>query len=173
MNLQIRGVTVADVDRLLDLNNAATPAVPLMDRAALADLIDRSDHAYGIVDAGMPGGGSIGAPLLGFVLAMLPGRDYESENYRFFSTRSELFLYIDRIVVDANIRGAGLGRMLYEHAFAIARHAALPEVTCEVNHEPPNPESMAFHTRMGFAEIGRQATKNGTVEVALLAASVG
>ena len=70
------------------------------------------------------------------------------------------------------MRGAGLGRVLYEHAFDLARDAGFAEVTCEVNVAPPNPESMAFHFRMGFVEVGRQKTKGGEVEVALLAASV-
>lgn len=165
--LTIREVRLADVDRCLELNNAATPAVPFMEHAALAALLEESDHAYGVVD-----GSTADAPLLGFVLAMVPGRDYSSENYRFFSRRSDSFLYIDRIVVDESIRGAGLGRLLYERAFEIARDSALREVTCEVNVQPPNPESMAFHLRMGFAEVARQATKNGSVDVALLAASV-
>ena len=193
MILKIRDLTVADVERCLELNNAATPAVPHMERSALATLIHSSDHPYGVFDASderqsderqsderqsdeVQGGreivGSSDAPLLGFVLAMLPLRDYASENYRYFVNRGDSFLYVDRIVVDAEIRGVGLGRLLYGHAFGLARAAGLSEVTCEVNTMPPNPESMAFHARLGFAEVGRQATKNGTVEVALLAASV-
>ena len=183
MILKIRDLTVADVERCLELNNAATPAVPHMERSALATLIHSSDHPYGVFDAsderqsdeGQGGReivGSSDAPLLGFVLAMLPLRDYASENYRYFVNRGDSFLYVDRIVVDAEIRGVGLGRLLYGHAFGLAQAAGLSEVTCEVNIRPPNPESMAFHARLGFAEVGRQATKNGTVEVALLAASV-
>ena len=188
MILKIRDLTVADVERCLELNNAATPAVPHMERSALATLIHSSDHPYGVFDASDEGQsdegqgdeeqggreivGSTDAPLLGFVLAMLPFHDYASENYRYFVNRGDSFLYVDRIVVDAEIRGVGLGRLLYGHAFGLARAAGLSEVTCEVNIRPPNPESMAFHARLGFAEVGRQATKNGTVEVALLAASV-
>lgn len=193
MILKIRDLTVADVERCLELNNAATPAVPHMERSALATLIHSSDHPYGVFDASDERQsderqsdegqgvqeqrrreivGSSDAPLLGFVLAMLPLRDYASENYRYFVNRGDSFLYVDRIVVDAEIRGVGLGRLLYGHAFGLARAAGLSEVTCEVNTMPPNPESMAFHARLGFAEVGRQATKNGTVEVALLAASV-
>ncbi len=134
----------------------------------LGALIAAADHAYGIDDADEPG-----APLIGIVIAMVPGRQYSSENYRYFSGRSSSFLYIDRIVVDASVRGVGLGRTLYQRAFELARDAGFAEVTCEVNVVPPNPESMAFHSRMGFVEVGRQRTKGGSVEVALLAAPVG
>lgn len=167
MTLTLRDVTLADLDRCLELNNAATPAVPHMERSELGRLIEASDHAFGVVDDS-----GADARLLGFVLTMLPGRDYASENYRYFQDRSNSFHYIDRIVVDGATRGAGLGRMLYENVFEIARAATLDEVTCEVNVVPPNPESLAFHRRMGFVEVGRQATKGGSVEVALLAASV-
>jgi predicted GNAT superfamily acetyltransferase len=45
-------------------------------------------------------------------------------------------------------------------------------VTCEVNLDPPNPESLAFHARLGFARVGEQETKGGSVTVALLAAEL-
>ena len=46
-------------------------------------------------------------------------------------------------------------------------------MTCEVNLEPPNPESLAFHDRLGFGRVGEQATKGGSVVVALLSRDVG
>ena len=46
-------------------------------------------------------------------------------------------------------------------------------MTAEVNVDPPNPVSSAFHESMGFAEVGRQQTYGGSVTVALLAAPVG
>ena len=42
-------------------------------------------------------------------------------------------------------------------------------ITCEVNTRPANPDSMAFHERLGFREVGRQQTEGGAKEVALLA----
>jgi predicted GNAT superfamily acetyltransferase len=41
-------------------------------------------------------------------------------------------------------------------------------MACEVNIRPPNDESMRFHTRLGFGEVGTQVTDNGSKEVALL-----
>ena len=84
--------------------------------------------------------------------------------------RSSDFHYIDRIVLAPEARGAGLGSELYGRIFAAATQRGASEVTCEVNVEPPNPASLAFHAALGFAEVARQSTKGGSVVVALLAA---
>ncbi|MEF2976961.1 GNAT family N-acetyltransferase [Subtercola sp. YIM 133946] len=122
--------------------------------------------------AAAAGPAAAAVPLLGFVLTLLPGAAYESENYRWFSARSNDFLYVDRIVVADGARDRGIGAMLYAAVFEAARAAGVAEVFCEVNLEPPNPGSLRFHHRLGFEEVGQQATKGGSVVVSLLAARV-
>jgi len=155
-----------DLDALVAVNDAAYPAVPITPAAELAELIGMSSIVV-VVDDGAAAG---------FVLGMPPGLAYQSENYLFFAARSrELgtgFVYVDRIVLAAHLRGRGLGPKLYEAVFAEARRAGADEVLCEVNVEPPNPGSLAFHSRLGFVEVGRQSTKGGANVVALLAAPV-
>jgi hypothetical protein len=56
--------------------------------------------------------------------------------------------------------------------FDHARAGGAPVVTAEVNMEPPNPGSLAFHHRLGFREVGQQDTYGGSVRVSLLAAPV-
>lgn len=163
MTAALRELVASDVDELCALNNAAVPAVPITSHAEMAALLEVADHAFGWDDGGT---------LLGFLLAMEPGAAYDSENYRYFEARGIDHLYVDRIVVDERSRGSGVGRRLYERAFSLARAAGRREVTCEVNVDPPNPRSLAFHARLGFLEVGRQRTKGDTVGVALLAASV-
>jgi predicted GNAT superfamily acetyltransferase len=102
----------------------------------------------------------------GFMIAFGPGAAYESPNYRWFCARFPDFLYVDRIVVDAARRGSGLGRALYAAAFEAAGERP---VCCEVNLRPPNPDSLAFHARIGLFEIGRQELDGGRKEVAMLA----
>ena len=103
----------------------------------------------------------------GGLIAFGPGAAYASPNYRWFDARHADFLYVDRVVVDAACRGAGLGRALYG---ALRDHASgrTPLLACEVNEQPPNPASMAFHERFGFAAVGRQETEGGTKQVALM-----
>lgn len=153
-----------DLDGLVAVNDAAYPAVPITPAAELVDLIGMSSIVV-VVDDGSAAG---------FVLGMPPGLGYQSENYLFFSARAReqatTFVYVDRIVLAAHLRGRGLGPQLYAAVFAEARRVGADEVLCEVNLEPPNPGSLAFHTRLGFVEVGRQSTKGGANVVALLAA---
>src|SRR4051794_5019255 len=151
-----------DLEALVGLNDAAYPAVPITPVDEFARLL-----AYGalvlVVDDGAPAG---------FLITMSPGLDYASENYRWFSARSSDFFYVDRIVLAPRLQGLGLGRRLYEAAFAAAAERGARELVAEVNLEPPNPGSLAFHARMGFARVGEQPTKGGETVVALLAAPV-
>ncbi len=54
-----------------------------------------------------------------------------------------------------------MGRALYERMFADARVAGFERVVAEVNAVPPNPTSLAFHERLGFAVIGEQVFDGG------------
>lgn len=159
----IRPLTAEDAPALVVLNDAAHPAVPITSVDEMRALL-----ALGSLTLGLERDGR----LVGFVIAMTPGSEYESENYRWFEAREVGHVYVDRIVVAESERGRGLGPMLYDAVFAEARRLGHPEVTCEVNLDPPNPGSLAFHGRLGFVQIGTQATKGGTVTVALMAAPV-
>ena len=41
-------------------------------------------------------------------------------------------------------------------------------LTCEVNEDPPNPDSMQFHKKLGFRELGKQKTEDGKKSVVIL-----
>lgn len=156
-------LTPTDIPRLVEMNDAASPAVPITSETEMAALLDTAGFTLAARE---------GETLIGFVIGMRAGAQYASENYRFFDARSSDFLYVDRIVIDGSRRGAGMGRALYEAVFGLARGEGLREVTCEVNLDPPNPGSLAFHACLGFERVGEQETKNGSVTVALLAATV-
>ena len=161
--LRLRPLSTTDAEQLRPLNDAAAPALPITAAADLAHLIPVSALALGIERDDQ---------LVGFVIALAPRADYDSENYRYFESRGVDHLYVDRIVIDEAERGAGLGAVLYAAVFDAAREQGRTEVTCEVNLDPPNPGSMAFHRRLGFRELGSQPTKGGSVTVALLSATL-
>jgi predicted GNAT superfamily acetyltransferase len=164
MTVVLRSIRVADTPQIAALNAAAVPAVSPTTEGELGVLLGFSHLAVVAVDEAAE------ASVLGFLICMKPGSEYASENYRYFESRGIDHLYVDRIVVADGVRGLGIGRQLYDAVFELARVEDRSEVTCEVNLDPPNPESLAFHARLGFERIGEQATKNATVTVALLAA---
>ena len=106
--------------------------------------------------------------LAGFLVGLRPGTRYQSPNYRWFCARYDDFAYVDRVAVAADFRRHGLASRLYDD-FAASVPASVSVMTCEVNIRPPNEESMRFHRRLGFRQVGTQATENGSKEVALLA----
>ncbi|MBO9556588.1 GNAT family N-acetyltransferase [Cellulomonas sp.] len=163
MSTRLRAVDATDVPALAALNDAAVPAVNALGAEGLAAHVPECDLAL-LAD------GDDGP--LGFLLALAPGSAYASENYLWFSEHVPGSLYVDRVVVSPDAHGQGVGRLLYEAVDARARELGLGQVTCEVNLDPPNPGSLAFHARLGFEQVGEQVTKGGTVRVALLARPV-
>ncbi|GIJ00539.1 hypothetical protein CLV28_1248 [Sediminihabitans luteus] len=160
----LRPATPDDVPALVALNDAAHPAVPITSEAEMAALLAGAELPVVAVDPERPD-----VPLA-MILAFGPGADYASENYAWFESRGYDHLYVDRIVVGEGSRDRGLGRLLYAHVFSAARLTQRAVVTCEVNLDPPNPGSLRFHTRLGFAAQGEQATKGGSVRVVMLSA---
>ena len=154
----LRPLLAADAGWFLALNNAAVPHVNMLDAAALTALLDEAAWTVAVEAGGRPAGG---------LVAFGPGFSYASPNYCWFDARHDDFLYVDRVVVDASLRGAGLGKALYgalrDHASGRTRLLA-----CEVNEQPPNPASMAFHEGFGFRIVGRQETEGDAKSVALL-----
>ena len=161
--LTVRPWQSEDVPDLLRLNNMAVPQVNRLESAALERLL-RDALVARVAMAADRG-------VAGFVICLGEGLDYASDNYRWFSARYDHFAYIDRVVVAPAYRGRGIGGRLYG-AVDAAITELRPRLTCEVNAEPPNPDSLRFHARQGFAEVGRQTTEGGAKQVILMAKDV-
>ena len=86
-----------------------------------------------------------------FLLALSEATPVQGPNHAWFVARELRFLYVDRVVVAAAAQGRGLGRALYDD---LAQAAGDRPLCCEVNLAPPNPASLAFHARLGFAPCG-------------------
>jgi hypothetical protein len=108
-----------------------------------------------------------------FLLAVDQDADYDSPNFLWFRARYRRFVYVDRIVVAFRARGKGLARLLYLALFTEAARAEHSCVVCEVNSEPPNPASDAFHLGLGFVEVGSAAIHNGGKTVRYLLCRLG
>lgn len=96
-----------------------------------------------------------------FAIIFDQSASYGSPNFHWFRDRYPRFTYVDRIVVSESARGKGLARALYEYVLETARAAGHERVVCEINFDPPNPGSDAFHAKLGFSEIGRATLANG------------
>ena len=70
-----------------------------------------------------------------------------------------------RALCASSARGKGIARLLYADLFAAAKQAGHDRGVCEVNIDPPNPASEAFHAAMGFDAIGEATIHNGTKTV--------
>jgi predicted GNAT superfamily acetyltransferase len=114
----------------------------------------------------------IDGEVVAFLLALREGAPYDSLNYLWFAERYPEFLYIDRIVVARAHRGTRIGVALYDDIIAFAASSGVSWLTCEFDLEPPNPASMRFHERMGFAEVGTQWLGGGRKRVSLRARAI-
>jgi len=99
----------------------------------------------------------------GFVIVFAPGSAYDGDYYRFFGERFTDFLYLDRIVLEKHVRRRGVGAFVYDELEAVA--AEHGRMTLEVNVEPPNPPSLAFHEGRGYVEVGRGGPEGHVVSL--------
>jgi hypothetical protein len=152
------GLAIAEplVEQLIALNNAHATELSWLEPERLVDLIGRSFSACRVGDCDA------------FLLSFDQDADYDSPNFLWFRARYARFIYVDRIMVAASARGRGLARALYSDLFARAEAASHERIVCEVNSDPPNPASDAFHAALGFIEVGAAVIHNGDKTVRYL-----
>ncbi|CAL4866573.1 hypothetical protein MMA231_00816 [Asticcacaulis sp. MM231] len=131
------------IDRLHALNEAHATELSSMTRPDFEALIASAFFAAAVDDGD------------GLLIVCDQTTAYDSPNFLWFKARYPAFAYVDRVAVRPLRRGEGLARRLYEAVFAVAREAGHSQVVCEVNFDPPNPASDAFHASLGFEEVGR------------------
>jgi predicted GNAT superfamily acetyltransferase len=149
----IRDLAPTDLEAIHRINQDNVPEVGSVDRERLEFLVDHSVLARAAEVDGV---------VAGFCLILPLGVPYDSVNYRWFSDRYDDVWYLDRVAFDAAYRRRGLGTALYDDVER--RIGGRPEVAAlalEVNVDPPNEPSLAFHRRRGYVDVGRQDTPYG------------
>lgn len=141
----------------LALNNAHATELSWLDAERLAMLLGQAFHARQI------------GPARAFLLAFDQNAEYDSPNYRWFQARYPRFVYVDRVVVERAARGLGHARRLYADLIGRAAKVGHDLIVCEVNTDPPNPASDAFHAKLGFTEVGSAVIHGGCKTVRYLA----
>lgn len=163
MEFELVDVRAADLPAVLQLNESEIPHLGKVDLRQLEWFAKHANYFRVALYE---------SRLAAFLVGLRPGTVYQSPNYRWFCDRYADFAYIDRVAVAAAFRRHGLASRLYDD-FAASVPDSVTAMTCEVNILPPNEESMRFHSRLGFSQVGSQTTENGTKEVAMLLRRLG
>lgn len=162
MEFELVDVETSDLADIFALNELEVPHVGQVDRGRMQWFAANAAY-FRVVKAD--------GQLAAFLIGMRPGSSYESPNYRWFCNRYDDFAYIDRVAVAPSFRRLGLASRLYAD-FADSVPGCVKIMACEVNIRPANEESMRFHTRLGFSQVGSLEADNGSKEVALLIKSL-
>ncbi|WP_433995805.1 GNAT family N-acetyltransferase [Bradyrhizobium diazoefficiens] len=144
------------MEAVLALNNSHAQELSWLELERLRNLVEQAFYARRI--------GNLDA----FLIALDQDGQYDSPNFLWFRSRYARFVYIDRIAVAHSARGRGCARRLYSDLLDRAAQAGHDRIVCEVNREPPNPASDAFHEMLGFIEIGSATIHNGSKTVRYL-----
>jgi predicted GNAT superfamily acetyltransferase len=155
----LRDMTAAELKLILEINEANVPAVGSATVAHLRHL--HAESAIALVT-------EVDGEVAGFCIVFGPGADYESVNYRWFMEHRPTSMYLDRVAFDGRFHGRGLGTEMYAEVDGRIRedHPDSTGLSLEVNIDPPNDPSLAFHRKLGFTEVGRQMSKG--IKVSLM-----
>ena len=144
----LRPIDAADHEAVLDLNERNVELLSPMDQARLEQLLGWATHAH-VIESGLD---KLDRRMAGFLLTFAAGCGYDGFNFAELSRRYDSFLYLDRIVIADDFRRRGLAGLVYDEIEADA--ARLGRLVLEVNSEPPNEPSLAFHHARGYVGIG-------------------
>ena len=144
----LRELKEEDQEALLALNNASTPAVNPLTLEELKNILSLAEKCW--VE-------EIDSELAAALIIIGPEQTYLSDNYTWLETQFSNYCYVDRIMVDENHKRKGLANNLYQELERHAERTGAHILLCEVNLEPPNPQSIAFHTRLDWEPFFEKA----------------
>jgi predicted GNAT superfamily acetyltransferase len=163
----VRDLEPNDLAAVLAINEAHVPEVGALDAQRLSFLVAESAFSLVVETGAHPrdhvGDHTVERGIAGFCIVLPMGSTYDSVNYRWFAERYDDIVYLDRVAFDDAFQRRGLGSLLYRAVEERARAAGAAAIALEVNVDPPNAPSLAFHARHGFDEVGRQDTPYGIV----------
>jgi uncharacterized protein len=152
--ISIRDFRPGDLQEVLRLNEESSPGVSQLDVAGIQRLTADATFAWvAVADADQ----GVAGYLIGFIGSAI----YVGEEFAWFQERERDFVYVDQVALAQSYRGRGIGTMLYSELERRGARQHCRSLNCEVNLDPPNPESLAFHGDYGFIEIGRMHTSDG------------
>jgi predicted GNAT superfamily acetyltransferase len=140
---RLRPITPEDHAAVVALNDRHVELTAPMDEARLAELVHAAEHAD-VID--------VDGQFAGFVITFVTGAAYDGSHFAWFGERYDDYCYLDRIVIHEEFQRRGLGTFAYDE---LEGSCDRPVFALEVNIDPPNEPSLAFHRARGFAEVGQ------------------
>jgi predicted GNAT superfamily acetyltransferase len=141
MTTRLRPITASDHEAVVALNDRHVELTAPMDRARLDELAAAAEHADVI---------EVDGEFAGFVITFGPGAAYDGTHYGWFAERYDDYCYLDRIVIHEDFQRRGLGTFAYDE---LEGSCARPVFALEVNIDPPNEPSLAFHEARGYRPV--------------------
>jgi uncharacterized protein len=157
--IKIRDFRAVDADLIVALNHQSVAVLSAMDEQRF-DLLREQSNILWIAE--------LNQQSVGFLMGFCEGSNYDSVNYQWFNQRYDSFVYIDRVVVGVEARGAGIGSALYAQLEQWAYEQQKSCLVAEVDIVPLNQGSLNFHQRLGFCEAGQQVYGNPQKKVSLM-----
>ena len=143
MTTRLRPITAADHDDVVALNEQHVHLTAPMDHAQLAQFVEAAERAD-VID--------VDGQFAGFVITFAVGAAYDGTHFDWFSRKYDDFCYLDRIVIHEDFQRRGLGSFAYDE---LEGSCGRPILALEVNIDPPNEPSLAFHRARGYTEVGQ------------------
>ena len=154
----LRNVKIDDLKDIIEINEESIPAVNTVSLMQFKSFLRDSIYFKVVTNHSQK--------ICGFLLVLPSGLEYDSLNYKWFSSRYEKFAYIDRIAISKNWRNKGMGKSLYTDLENTLKDYNL--IACEFNVIPLNQVSKQFHESLDYENVGFQLTENGTKKVSLM-----
>ncbi|MEQ9618354.1 MAG: GNAT family N-acetyltransferase [Deltaproteobacteria bacterium] len=146
-----------DRDSIFNINRSALKGVSEMD-SKYYDLLVAESAIFRVIE--------VNEETVGYVCALTREAAYYGEEFLWFQKHiTGNFLYIDQVAISKPFRYKGLGKRLYSDLEELSRQINITTLVCEVNYEPFNVESQAFHHQLGFIEIDRISTRGIVVSL--------
>jgi predicted GNAT superfamily acetyltransferase len=152
----LRPITPTDHADVLALNESNLALLSPMDEDRLIALQAVAEAAHVI---------EVDGAFAGFVITFATGSAYDGENFAWFTERYDDFCYLDRVVIHADFRRRGLASRVYDE---LEPSCGRPLFALEVNLDPPNEASLAFHRARGYAEVGQRLSGGHLVSLLTL-----
>ena len=157
----LRPITEADHTDVLALNEQHVELLAPLDEARLRVLLQVAETARVI---------EVEGAFAGFVLTFAAGSAYDGENFGWFTAHFDDFCYLDRVVIHEDFRRRGLATRVYDELESECGRAVF---TLEVNLDPPNEPSLAFHRGRGYVAVGQRISGGHLVSMMAKSLSVG